>query len=1483
MRMFLVVSMALILALGVVPSTAVHAAEEGDTGKWVTNSDGTLSIDSTAAENAVKDVQGQVSLVLIGTTGGKITLPTSSFGADVTYKISDEGDAALVLYKNKVDKATVASMLPNVKYDSSVTSVKISVTDGDTKGIDVSSTDTTFGIMGVDGAAHIYKFVQGDKSWVAAYHEAVSGDYVLGGFKGYLATVTTDAEINRLNKFYKSVTTATAGGWIAATSLRYAPDNTITSYDTVKDLKVTPNNHDTYSTYSKEHVGNVNKVSTNNGAYYWTDSNTNYLSYYYWACGPEMGQEVTGGYASGEPNNYNTPTLGECCTVASYNNNPTFNDYPINQSVAGYFLEFSVYDGGLENSSVTYKTTTIYRVSYDKNGASSGEVPNTQAKFLNQALTLATNSGELAKTGNVGFNGWNTAADGNGTHYDAGATYPADQNSSLTLYAEWVENPAKPPTVTASDGIELKYGYEDESGNISVTATAATDEVYDLTYQWYSNTENSNENGTIIEGAKATSNVYKIPAGLGVGDHYYYCIVTATKRNDTNKKAATASEPIKVTVGQAPAEISFNPNNITKTYGNESFNVSDNLQKTGDAVPTYSSTDESVVKVDPSSGLVEIVGVGEADIKATVADITNYTYDNKTATCHITISRANIDPKPTVSMDGYTYGASNLPQPSISTYPGDGAVKYYYNTSNSTSGGTEWTNSMNSKSLDKGTYYMYAEVAESANYNAVKTDTVSFEVTAADITATASDYSDVYDGNLHSISVDVTEPSSSSDTYTIKYGLSDGTYDKTENPTFTNVGTNTVYYEITSKNYVTKTGSATVTITPKAVTVSGIKANDKIYDKTYSADLNYDDVEFDGVVGNDKLNVTAAGQFVDVNVGTDKTVAISNLTLGGASKDNYKLADSGNQTETSADITPKEVGLTWKNTELVYNGSEQAPTATATGLVEGDSCTVTVTGGQTEAGENYTATASELSNPNYKLPTNKTTTFKIKPAPMDITASDFEGVYDGAEHGITVTVNSPSDTVIKYRESDSGEYDLNDNPSYTDVGEYTVYYQITKDNFETVEGSKTVKITNATLNDVTVTPEPLTYNGEEQVADVATTATAVNGQPVTFTYSTEEDGEYSSAVPAFTNAGDHTVYFKASAPNHDDYTGSFVVNIAKADANEVSVKMEDWTYGDDPKTPELKADFGEDTVVYTYSSSQDGAFGDIVPTEAGNWFVKASIAETSDYVGGEAVDGFTINKAEPSVTAPKAVSGLVYNEAAQELLTPGSAEGGTMYYAIGKDGGSAPEFDGTSDSADKKWSTSVPTGIDAGNYYVYYVVIGDKNHTDIAPECIPVTILEKLYKYYNVSGHGGVWYFGSKEGLDFVFKRTEDDEDTFEHFTGIKVDSEEKDASLYDAKEGSVIITLKPEYLETLAVGDHTLTAMFDDGENVTVSFEIIKTGEMSDADKKQDANKETSVTKKLTKAAKTGDNFMMLIWVLMLIDSFMGIIYIVLLKKKTR
>lgn len=98
--------------------------------------------------------------------------------------------------------------------------------------------------------------------------------------------------------------------------------------------------------------------------------------------------------------------------------------------------------------------------------------------------------------------------------------------------------------------------------------------------------------------------------------------------------------------------------------------------------------------------------------------------------------------------------------------------------------------------------------------------------------------------------------------------------------------------------------------------------------------------------------------------------------------------------------------------------------------------------------------------------------------------------------------------------------------------------------------------------------------------------------------------------------------------------------------------MEDWTYGEPAHAPHADAQYGQPT--YLYSDSPDGAFTSDVPTDAGTWYVKATVAADADHAGLEAVQEFHILKAQPACTIPTDLS-AVYGS------TVGSIQPGTGF------------------------------------------------------------------------------------------------------------------------------------------------------------------------------------------------------------------------------
>ena len=105
--------------------------------------------------------------------------------------------------------------------------------------------------------------------------------------------------------------------------------------------------------------------------------------------------------------------------------------------------------------------------------------------------------------------------------------------------------------------------------------------------------------------------------------------------------------------------------------------------------------------------------------------------------------------------------------------------------------------------------------------------------------------------------------------------------------------------------------------------------------------------------------------------------------------------------ETLFNITPASIPVSWSNTFLYYNGTSQAPIATATGVLN-ENVPLGVTGAQTNAGT-HTATANILPNSNYTL-SNSNATFTIYPASIYVQWGNLVLTYTGDPQTPTATL-----------------------------------------------------------------------------------------------------------------------------------------------------------------------------------------------------------------------------------------------------------------------------------------------------------------------------------------------------------------------------------------------------------------------------------------------------------------------------------------------
>ncbi|WP_186424489.1 S-layer family protein [Pannonibacter sp. I15F10I1] len=85
--------------------------------------------------------------------------------------------------------------------------------------------------------------------------------------------------------------------------------------------------------------------------------------------------------------------------------------------------------------------------------------------------------------------------------------------------------------------------------------------------------------------------------------------------------------------------------------------------------------------------------------------------------------------------------------------------------------------------------------------------------------------------------------------------------------------------------------STAATITPKALTLTGVSGLTRIYDGTTAVALDLTGAQLSGIIlGDDVSLATALGLYADKNAGTGKLITVSGLTLGGMAAGNYTVS-----------------------------------------------------------------------------------------------------------------------------------------------------------------------------------------------------------------------------------------------------------------------------------------------------------------------------------------------------------------------------------------------------------------------------------------------------------------------------------------------------------------------------------------------------------------------------------------------------------------
>jgi hypothetical protein len=247
----------------------------------------------------------------------------------------------------------------------------------------------------------------------------------------------------------------------------------------------------------------------------------------------------------------------------------------------------------------------------------------------------------------------------------------------------------------------------------------------------------------------------------------------------------------------------------------------------------------------------------------------------------------------------------------------------------------------------------------------------------------------------------------------------------------------------------------------------------------------------------------------------------------------------------------------------------------------------------------------------------------IASATLNLTLPEGGYVFDGEAKEPAVTVTLGGSTLA----SSNYTVDYSDN-----INAGTATVTVTGKNTYTGSATKNFTISKAALSELSVMIQGWIYGQyDEEVNAPRVDGNEGEGEE-TFTYSVANDNKFSTTVP--TNAGNYTVKV-AVAETENFQAGEATANftITKAELTNATVSLEGWTYGDDANIPVVTNNLGDGTVDIFFANTAAPSldYTADVPANAGNYSIKAVIAESANYQGKEVTNTFSIAKADFSL------------------------------------------------------------------------------------------------------------------------------------------------------------------------------------------------------------------------------------------------------------
>ena len=357
-------------------------------------------------------------------------------------------------------------------------------------------------------------------------------------------------------------------------------------------------------------------------------------------------------------------------------------------------------------------------------------------------------------------------------------------------------------------------------------------------------------------------------------------------------------------------------------------------------------------------------------------------------------------------------------------------------------------------------------------------------------------------------------------------------------------------------------GSLTINKAPLTITAG---SDSKEYDGT---PLTSSAFSQNGLMNSDKISLTTNGSQLKPGSSKNTVVEESVVILNQSIENGVNVTESydiefktGILTVTNNDKNSRKITITAGDALKVYDGT---PLTQATFRIEGSTVgndtinrgNIKTVGSITTVGEeDNEVDPSTVQIMNGNVDVTEAYTIEYKPGTLEITqrpitltgATDTH-VYDGnwfANSTVTQTGTlangdafaSPAIATGTIKDVDSKPNPVGEVKIINNGEDRTFCYDITY-----VPGTLTVTPADASLNAVTINSKTVTYNGQSQKLDNATSL-VTNGTTLYYKEHSQGEDTWSTTMPEFKNVGQYIIDVKAVNDNYNDATASATLTI----------------------------------------------------------------------------------------------------------------------------------------------------------------------------------------------------------------------------------------------------------------------------------------------------------------------------------------------------